>query len=259
MVLTHEYLVKRAELGVLTNSSWNKFCMLKFKKQIMRKNIQLIPQVLTLVSVLAFTSCNNAPKGDEATITDQQKAAEPTGQTFVVDTADSKVKFEGYGVGKKHPGKFRVSSGNVSVSNNQITGGEFVINIRSLDLEEKGDMYDNKLKPHLLSGDFFDAEKFNTAKFEITKVEPYERNDKDTSIVDGANFNVSGNFTLKGETKNITFPARIDLDDNTLKGKADFDINRTEWKMNYGNDKTLGDKFISEKVNIELDLKANRQ
>jgi hypothetical protein len=29
--------------------------------------------------------------------------------------------------------------------------------------------------------------------------------------------------------------------------------------MNYGNDKTLGDKFISETVNIELDLEAKKQ
>jgi polyisoprenoid-binding protein YceI len=127
-----------------------------------------------------------------------------------------------------------------------------------MDLEQKGGMFDEKLHPHLLSGDFFDADKFSTAKFEITKVEPYKANSSDTSIVSGANFNVSGNFTLKDVTKNITFPARIDLDDNTLKAKGNFDIDRTQWKMNYGNDKTLGDKFISEKVNIELNLEARK-
>ena len=109
-----------------------------------------------------------------------------------------------------------------------------------------------------MSGDFFDVENFKTSKFEITGVEPYKPDGNDTSIVEGANFNVSGNLTLKGETRNITFPARIELDDNTLKGKADFDIDRTQWKMNYGNDKTLGDKFISETVNIELDIEAER-
>ena len=34
-------------------------------------------------------------------------------------------------------------------------------------------MFETKLKPHLLNGDFFDAEKYPEAKFEITKVEPY--------------------------------------------------------------------------------------
>lgn len=217
-----------------------------------------LPQ-LAVAGMLVFTaSCDNAPKGDKATITEEQQAAEGGGMTFLIDTSDSKIRFTGNGVGKNHPGNFKVSSGEVTVENNQITGGNFVINMRSLEVEEKGDMFQNKLKPHLLSGDFFDAENFQTSKFEITSVTPYESDGKDTSIVEGANFNVSGNLTIKGETRNITFPARIELDDNTLKGKADFDIDRTQWKMNYGNDKTLGDKFISETVNIELDIEAER-
>src|SRR5690606_23044173 len=186
-------------------------------------------------------------------------AASIAGQSFVVDTADSHIRFTGHGVGKNHPGKFRISSGTVAVDNNQISGGNFVIDIQSLDLEEEGEMIEGKLRPHLMSGDFFDVEKFSDAKFEITGVTPYEAKDEQKSLVEGANYNVSGNLTLKGETKNVTFPARIELDDNTLKGKANFDIDRRQWQMNYGNDKTLGDKFISETVNIELNLKANRQ
>lgn len=204
-------------------------------------------------------SCSNAPEGDKAEITDKQQAAATTGQTFVIDTTESRIRFNGRGVGKNHPGVFRLVSGTATVDGNKVTGGSFVINIRSMELEEKGGMFDEKLRPHLMSGDFFDADKFGTAKFEITNIAPYQANASDTSIVEGANFSISGNFTLKGVTKNITFPARIDLDENTLKAKGDFDIDRREWSMNYGNDKTLGDKFISETVNIELDLQAKKQ
>ena len=212
-----------------------------------------------LVGAINFYSCNDAPKGDNATITDKQQTAEATGTTFVADTAASRIRFTGHGVGKNHPGVFRLSSGSVAVGNDQITGGTFTINIKSMELEQKGGMFDEKLRPHLMSGDFFDADKFGTAKFEITKVEPYQANASDTSIVEGANFRVSGNFTLKDVTKNISFPARVDLDGNILKAKGNFDIDRRQWKMNYGNDKTLGDKFISETVNIELDLQAKKQ
>ncbi len=225
----------------------------------MKNYFQLKAALIFTAATFTLAACDSAPKGDNATIEDKQAAADATGQTFVVDTAASHVRFTGHGVGKNHPGKFRLSSGTVSVANNQITGGNFVINIKSMDLEQEGEMFDKKLRPHLMSGDFFDADKFSTATFEITKVEPYEPNDKDKSLVEGANFNVSGNFKLKETTKNITFPARIELDENTLKGKANFDIDRSQWQMNYGNDKTLGDKFISETVNIELDLKANKQ
>jgi polyisoprenoid-binding protein YceI len=223
----------------------------------MKAQTHLVIGSFFLITYL-FTSCDNAPKGDNATIGDQQQTADASGVQFSVDTADSRVRFTGNGVGKNHKGKFMVSEGNVAIANDQITGGSFVISIKSMDLDEKGGMFDDKLRPHLMSGDFFDAEKFNTAKFEITNVKPYEANDKDSSVVDGANFTVSGNLTLKDVTKNISFPAKIDLDGNTLKAKADFDIDRTQWQMNYGNDKTLGDKFISETVNIELDLKAKK-
>jgi Uncharacterized conserved protein len=211
------------------------------------------------ISFLSTRCGDQAPKGDDATIQDQQQTAEATGTEFVVDTNASHVRFVGHGVGKNHPGKFKLESGKVAVANNQVTGGSFVINIRSMDLEQKGGMFDAKLHPHLMSGDFFDAEKFGTAKFEITGVQPYQKGSGDSSIVDGANFTVSGNLTLKDVTKNVSFPARIDLDGNTLKAKANFDIDRRQWQMNYGNDKTLGDKFISETVNIELDLQGNKQ
>ena len=223
------------------------------------KQVPLSIIALFLCCQLGLSSCNDAPKGDQATITNEQEAMAITGQTFQVDTAESRIRFTGHGVGKNHPGKFRLSSGTVAIANNQITGGEFNINIKSMEIEQEGDMFQNKLKPHLLSGDFFDADKFGTARFEITKVEPYQPNSNDTSIVEGGNFNISGNFTLKNTTKNITFPARVDLDANTLKAKANFDIDRRQWQMNYGNDKTLGDKFISETVNIELDLQAKKQ
>ncbi len=210
------------------------------------------------IALMAITSCSDAPKGDKATITDQQQAANVSGQTFTIDTTASRIRFTGNGVGKNHPGTLHLSSGTVAMADNKVTGGQFTINIQSMEMEEKGEMFTNKLRPHLLSGDFFDAEKFGTARFEITKVEPYAANDSDSSVVDGANFNISGNLTLKEVTKNITFPAKIDLDGNTLKAKGNFNIDRTQWKMNYGNDKTLGDKFISETVNIELDLEAKK-
>src|SRR5690606_31424309 len=221
--------------------------------------INQLSGLIAFVSVVSFVfSCNTPPKGDEAQISDSQEAASGDGVTFVVDTANSKIRFTGHGVGKNHPGNFKLASGEVMVKNSEITGGNFVIDITSLTVEQQDAMVQQKLKPHLLSGDFFDAEKFGDARFEITGIRPYEPDQQDKSIVEGANFYVSGNFRLKDVTRNITFPARIDLDDNTLKGKANFDIDRTDWRMTYGNDKTLGDKFISETVNIELNLEAKR-
>lgn len=208
-------------------------------------------------ATLAFVAaCDKAPKGDDAKITEKEQAVAATGTSFVVDTARSYVKFTGNGVGKNHPGTFKLNYGAVAVDNDSLSGGTFVINVNSMQMEQRDPGIKEKLRPHLLSGDFFDAAKFGTATFEVTNVMPWKPNEGDKSLVEGANFSISGNLTLKDVTKNITFPAKVDLDGNTLKAKANFDIDRTQWQMNYGNDKTLGDKFISETVNIELHLEA---
>lgn len=225
----------------------------------MNKHTSFLSGALMLATTLSFTACSDAPKGDTAAITEEQTPAPAAaGQSFAVDTTTSRIKFTGYGVGKNHPGNFHLSSGTVSVEGNQVTGGEFIININSMEMEEKGEKFQTKLRPHLLSEDFFEAAKYGTAKFEITKVEPYAADGKDTSVVNGANFSVSGNLTLKNETKNVTFPAKIDIDGNTLKAKANFNIDRRQWQMTYGSDKGLGDKFISESVNIKLDIEARQ-
>lgn len=222
-----------------------------------RINLQLVLFAIAAASV--SISCDKAPKGDQAIITDQVLPNKGVGETYIVDTVNSYVRFTGHGVGKNHPGNFNVSYGKVMATDQKVTGGTFIMDITSLDLEQEGEMIDNKLRPHLLSGDFFDATTFGTSQFEITNVEPYKEKDGEKSLVEGANFSISGNLQIKNVTKNITFPARIDLDGMRLEGDANFDIDRRQWRMNYGNDKTLGDNFISETVNIELHLEALRE
>ena len=228
--------------------------MIKMKA---RKHLITIAAALSIVA-LTF-SCEKAPKGDDAKITEKEEAVAATGTTFMVDTARSYVKFTGNGVGKNHPGTFKLNYGTVTVENDSLSSGTFVINVNSMKMEQQDQGIKEKLRPHLLSRDFFDAAKFGTATFEITNVMPWKPKEGEKSLVEGANLSISGNLKIKDVTKNITFPARLDLDGNTLKGKANFDIDRTQWQINYGNDKTLGDKFISETVNIELYLEARKQ
>jgi polyisoprenoid-binding protein YceI len=56
---------------------------------------------------------------------------------------------------------------------------------------------DEKLTGHLKSADFFNVEKFSQSTFELTCLK---------SVSDD-NYQVSGNLTLNGTSKNITFPA----------------------------------------------------
>jgi hypothetical protein len=125
--------------------------------------------------------CSNAPGGDNATISEKHQAAEAKGDQYSAETAASRIRFTGHGVRKNHPGIFKLALGRWAVVGNRITSGDFVIDIKSMELEEEG-----------------------------------------------ATFLTQTDLALPG------------------KAKGNFDIDRSQWNMNYRNDKTLGDKFISE-------------
>jgi polyisoprenoid-binding protein YceI len=205
-----------------------------------------------------LVSCDSAPKGDAAAVTDAVAATEAVGVTLNVDTATTAVNFTGNGVGKNHPGHFKVSGGTVAIKGKELTGGSFTININSMNMHESGDFITGKLRPHLLSPDFFDAATYPSASFEITSVEPYTPSAADSSVVAGANMKISGNLKLKDVVKNVTFPAKVDITENAVSAVANFDIDRTLWGMNYGNDASLKDKMITPTVNMALNIQAKK-
>ncbi|MFI4875019.1 MAG: YceI family protein [Blastopirellula sp. JB062] len=92
----------------------------------------------------------------------------------------------------------------------------------------------DKLTDHLKSPDFFNVREFPKATFKMTAVESTETN----KLV------VTGDLTLLGETKSITFPATIE--DGKLK--AEFVIDRTIFGMNYGEGKVEKDVSMTIEV-----------
>jgi polyisoprenoid-binding protein YceI len=222
----------------------------------MKKSIRFASALILSASLLA--SCDSAPKGDAAHVSEKTEAkpAASAAMTLNVDVAASQVVFTGNGVGKNHPGKFNVDKGTIMVADGKVTGGKFNIAISSMKMSEAGEAIQTDLAGHLLGGDFFDSAKYPGSTFEITSVTPYTPVAGAASVVAGANYTVSGNLTLKDVTKNVSFPANIAVLGNTVTAKANFNIDRTVWGMSYGNDKSLGDKFISPEVNIELNLSA---
>jgi len=107
------------------------------------------------------------------------------------------------------------------------------------------------LQEHLLSPDFFETAKYPTAKFEVTGSEALVNSTEGTH-------KISGNLTLKDSTQNVSFPATVTVSENDFAATAKYSIDRTKWGLVYGNDKSLGDKFIYPVVEITLNLKAKK-
>lgn len=215
--------------------------------------------LLAAGAMLLTASCQSDPKADEAKTGEAMEAAAATGATYKADLAQSRVEWTGTKPVGQHSGTMMIKDGNVMVDGGTITGGKFEIDMNSMKITDKDTQGAYKLSGHLMSGDFFETEKYPTATFEITGVKAGldSAASKDLVMKD-ATHTVSGNLTMKGQTKGITFPAKVSVNDNMVTADANFNIDRTQWGLVYGNDKGLGDKFIRPTVNIMLHLVANK-
>lgn len=143
----------------------------------------------------------------------------------------------------EHNGTVGISAGALNVDGNKLVGGNFTIDLKSIkDLDITDANYNQKFIGHISSGDFFEVEKFPTATFVITKV---------------AGNQVTGNLTVKGITKSITFPAEIAVKGGKVTAKANITIDRTDFNIRYGSKKffeSIGDKAIYDDFALTVSL-----
>ena len=207
--------------------------------------------LIFVFAATSFAACNNNPTNKVET-TEKKTAASTDGIAYIVDSTSS-VTWTGSKPTGKHTGTFKVSAGTFNVKDGALTGGNFTININSLNNEDlAGDAESKaKLEGHLKSPDFFDVAKYPTAKFEITAVEPNtDSTRKDVTHI------IKGNLTLKDSTKNIAIPARVTVDAKTVSANATFSIDRTLWGMNYKGPDNPQDWIIAKSVELKLNLTA---
>ncbi len=170
---------------------------------------------------------------------------------FKLDAGSSKIKWTGEKVTGSHHGELKFDSGNLEVSGDTFKGGAFSTDMTSIRVNDLTGEMKGKLEGHLKSDDFFSVAKNPNAFFEITSITP-------SSKVEGFNYMVSGNMKIKGITKKITFPAKIDfIGKNKIKATAKLVIDRSKFDVKYGSGSffdNLGDKMIYDDFTLELEM-----
>lgn len=206
------------------------------------------------IAALLLGACDTTT-GDESTIGEAQTpAAEQGAVTYTVDTSASSIEWLAKKVTGQHNGTVEVRSGQLGFDGTTLKSGKIEMDMKSIRVLDMPDDAENtgKLTGHLNSPDFFNTDTFPTATFELVSATPAE----------GANnYNLTGNLTLKGITKSITFPAKVNVTENEVTADANFDIDRTEYDVRYGSAKLfpdIGDKAIYDNFNIKLNLRAPR-
>ncbi|MGB5553947.1 MAG: YceI family protein [Flavobacteriaceae bacterium] len=160
-----------------------------------------------------------------------------------VNVEKSKVTWKAYKVGGGHVGTVNLKQGILHFDKEKLTGGEFVVDMTTLTPTDVEGESKGKLEGHLKSDDFFGVETHPTSKLVFTKAEAFNKN----------SYTVTGDLTIKGITKPITFVVSVFGD----KVSATLKVDRSKYDVRYGSDSffdNLGDKTIYDEFDLVVDL-----
>lgn len=155
---------------------------------------------------------------------------------FILTGENTKVEFTGTKPEGKHDGGFKKLDGTATLTGSDPATAKIEVTIDTNSLWSD----DPKLTGHLKAPDFFDVKTNPTAKFSSSKVEK-----------EGDKYKVTGDLTLNGKKKEISFPAKIAVESGALKLDSEFKINRTDFGMTYGKGKIHDDVTIKVKVDAK--------
>ncbi|WP_433777939.1 YceI family protein [Flavobacterium anhuiense] len=171
-------------------------------------------------------------------------------KNFKISNTESQVNWIGKKVTGQHNGTINIQEGTFTFSNDELTGGNVVIDTTSIVILDVTDPATNQqFAGHLASDDFFSTDKFQTAALDITAV----------SKQSSSNYFIEGNLTIKAITHPIGFNLEVKRNDSDLKATGKIIIDRTKYDMKFrsGNFFTnLGDTLIYNDFELDVNLTA---
>ncbi|MFF9510745.1 YceI family protein [Streptomyces sp. NPDC014724] len=190
---------------------------------------------------------NNAPSATIATPVDPALAA-LTGD-YTIDPAHSSIGFTvRHAMVTNVRGSFGEHEGSLKLDGHNPANSTASIDVRIASVDTGIADRDG----HLVSGDFFDAEKFPLMTFRSTQAEQ----------LGGDAYRITGDLTIK----DVTRPLSIDLEFNGsatdvygnervgFEGSAD--ILRSEWGLTWNAALETGGVMVSDKVKLNFDISA---
>jgi polyisoprenoid-binding protein YceI len=165
-------------------------------------------------------------------------------QTKKVDAGKSSINWLAKKVTGQHSGTVNLKEGALVFKGAKLAGGNFTVDMTSLTATDLTGEYLEKLNGHLKADDFFGTEKFPTAKLIFKTIAKKAANV----------YSVTGDLTIKGITKPITFELATTATSATTK----FMVDRTVYDIRYGSKsffESIGDKAIDNEFELTVALK----
>ena len=166
--------------------------------------------------------------------------------TYKIDPVHSEVSFKVRHALAKVSGRFSKFSGTIKVDAADISKSSVEVSIDATSITTDNEARDK----HLKSPDFFDVEKFPTLTFKSTAVKEVAK----------GKLEITGDFTMRGVTKRITFPitnagTQPGMKPGTvMAGFIDgaLTVNRSEYGVKYGI------PLVGDEVAISLNVEAGK-
>ncbi len=167
-------------------------------------------------------------------------------QSITADTSQSNIRWYGEELtGKTHFGNLSFKAAQIEVQDGVITGGNFIVDMSSLSVEDLSGGGKTKLEGHLRSDDFFSVDKNPEAKLKITQ----------KAKVESGVQKLYGELSIKG----IQHPIDLTMtfkDNNSALAQLTFDRSKYNVRFRSGSFfENLGDKLILDDIRLEVSLK----
>ena len=152
----------------------------------------------------------------------------------------------------KVTGLFGDYQGDIAFSAGDLANSKFDFTIKVTSIDTRNEARDK----HLRSADFFDADKFAEIVFKTKRV---------AKKIEGV-YDVTGDLTMKGVTKEITIPVTVLGPVFNPMAKVDgigvetnFSLNRQEYGVNWNKSLDNGGVVVGDNVDVAVSLEAHKK
>ena len=169
-------------------------------------------------------------------------------QRLTANQTQSQIRWYGEELtGKTHFGNLSFKDGQIELQDGLIIGGIFVVNMRSLSVDDLSGGAKARLEGHLRSDDFFSVDKYPEATLKITQ----------KAKMEGDVQKLYGELIIKDIKHSVDFTIILE-DKNTAIANLTFDRSKYNVRFRSGSFfENLGDKLILDDIRMEVSLQWN--
>ena len=172
---------------------------------------------------------------------------------YKVDASASSLTWYATKVTGEHMGTVNLANGYFTVTDGNLTSANVIVDMQTIACTDLEGEWGTKLVGHLNSDDFFNVSEHKTSSFTLRNMTPLKEGSGE------ATHTVTGEFTIRGITKSVTFDAKVTNTGDAFAVEGSAVLNRAEFDVKYGSGsffENLGDNLIHDNFTVGFNLVA---